>query len=102
MLCLNFMPEDKITKSEKINGFFKRIYAAHILYKDHVFTITEYKEKVEEVLGEMCYAEMPDVEFVITLENLVKAKMISQQYQEYYMERKRKCSGKEFEGTYLR
>lgn len=102
LLCLNFMPEDKITKSEKINGFFKRIYAAHILYKDHVFTITEYKAKVEEVLGEMCYAEMPDAEFVITLENLVKARMISRQYLEYYMERKCKVSGKEMKGTYRR
>lgn len=102
LLCLNFMPNDKITNSEKINGFFKRIYAAHILYKDHVFTITEYKEKVEEVLGEMCYAEMPDVEFVITLENLVKARLISPQYQEYYMERKRKCSGKELSRIYSR
>ena len=102
LLSLSFMPEDKITSSEKINGFFKRIYAAHILYKDHVSTIIEYKQTVEKVLGEMCYAEMPDAEFVITLENLVKARMISQQYLEYYMERKCKVSGKEMKGTYRR
>ena len=75
LLYLNFMPQDKITKSEKINGFFKRIYAANILYRDRVYSITEYKEAVEKALGEMCYAEVPEREFVITLENLMKGKL---------------------------
>lgn len=86
LLCLNFMPQDKITKSEKINGFFKRIYAANILYKDRVYSITEYKETVEKALGEMCYAEMPEREFIITLENLMKARLISREYADHYMD----------------
>lgn len=86
LLCLNFMPQDKITKSEKLNGFFKRIYAANILFKDKVYSITEYKSAVEKALGEMCYAEMPDREFAVTLDNLVKGRLISQQYADYYME----------------
>lgn len=86
LLYLNFMPEDKITKSEKINGFFKKIYAANILYKDKVYTITEYKEEVEKVLSDLCYAEIPDWEFKLTLENLVNGKLISQQYADYYIE----------------
>lgn len=102
LLCLNFMPEDKITKSEKINGFFKRIYAAQILFKDHVYSITEYKEAVEKALGEMCYAEMPDEEFVITLENLVKARLISRQYAEHYIQVKSKISKRKVQSTYRR
>lgn len=86
LLCLNFMPQDKITKSENLNGYFKRIYAANILLKDKVYSITEYKEAVEKVLGEMCHAEMPEREFKVTLENLVKGGLISQQYADYYTE----------------
>lgn len=84
LLCLNFMPQDKITKSDKINGFFKRIYAGQILYRDHVYSITEYKEMVEKVLTEMCHADMPEREFVITMENLVRGQLISQEYADYY------------------
>lgn len=94
LLCLNFMPQDKITKSEKLNGFFKRIYAANILFKDRVYSITEYKSAVEQTLGEMCYAQMPEREFVVTLENLVKGRLISQQYADHYAELRNKIGAK--------
>ncbi|MCM1159176.1 MAG: hypothetical protein NC300_10440 [Bacteroidales bacterium] len=90
LLCLNFMPKDKVTESDKINGFFKRVYSAHILFVDKVYSITEYKEAVEKILREMCYAELPDREFVITLKNLVKKRLISREYADYYMEMKTK------------
>lgn len=94
LLYLNFMPKDKITQSEKLNGYFKRIYAAHIMYQDRVYSITEYKEAVENILKELCYAEMPDQEFVITLENLVKGRMISSEYANHYMEYRSKVQGR--------
>lgn len=94
LLYLNFMPKDKITQSEKLNGYFKRIYAAHIMYQDRVYSITEYKEAVENILKELCYAEMPDQEFVITLENLVKGRMISSEYANHYMEYRGKVQGR--------
>lgn len=90
LLCLNFMPDNKITQSEKLNGFFKRIYASYILYQDKVYSITEYKESVETILKEMCYAEIPMREFEVTLENLVKGHMISMEYASYYTELKQK------------
>lgn len=94
LLCLNFMPENKITNSEKLNGYFKRIYSANILLKDKVYSITEYKEEVDKVLKELCYAEMPEREFKVTLENLVKGRLISEQYAEHYRELKNKQSVK--------
>lgn len=97
LLCLNFMPEDKITKSDGLNGFFKRIYAAQILYKDQVYEIMEYKEAVENTLKDMCYAEMSKREFASTLENLVKGKLISQQYAKYYLEMRDKIAQKQEE-----
>ncbi len=84
LLLLNFMPKDRITQSEMLNGFFKRIYAANIMFKDKVYTIAEYKEEVEQVLKEMCYAEIPRREYILTLENLHKARLISKQYIQYY------------------
>lgn len=100
LLCLNFMPEDKLTRSDKVNGFFKRIYAANILYKDRVYSITEYKGKVEQALKEMCYAEIPATEFEITLENLVKARFISQEYADHYTEVRKKLGKKTVSVTY--
>ena len=85
LLLLNFMPKDKITESDKINGFFKRVYAANILFKDKVYSITEYKDAVEMALKEMCYAEIPRREYVLTLENLYKARLISKQYVTHYI-----------------
>lgn len=84
LLYMNFMPSDKITRSDQFNGFFKRIYAAHILFSDKAYSITEYKYAVEEVLGELCHAQMPQREFNNTLENLVKGRFISQEYADYY------------------
>lgn len=97
LLCLNFMPEDKITKSDSLNGFFKRIYAAQILYIDQVYGVMEYKEAVENTLTDMCYAEMPKREFAATLENLVKGKLISKQYANYYLEMRDKIAQKQEE-----
>lgn len=92
LLYLNFMPEDKVTSSEKLNGYFKRIYSANILLKDKVYSPTEYKDEVDNVLKELCCAEMPEREFNITLENLVRGRMISTQYAEHYAELKKKQS----------
>lgn len=102
LLCLNFMPEDKITQSEKINGYFKRIYAAYIMFRDRVYSAVEYKKVVENTLEELCYAEMPEEEFVITLENLVNASLISQKYADRYMDIKSKISRRKVKTTYRR
>ena len=102
LLCLNFMPEDKLTNSEKINGFFKRIYAANILFKDKVYSITEYKESVVMALEEMCYADIPAREFEITLENLVRSKLISQQYADHYTEHRNRLGKKTTKGSHHR
>ncbi|MDE6434808.1 MAG: hypothetical protein K2L07_11350 [Lachnospiraceae bacterium] len=102
LLCLNFMPEDKLTRSDKVNGFFKRVYAANILFKDRVYSIREYKEVVEQALEEMCYAEIPAREFEITLENLVKARLISQEYAQYYTEVRKRLGKKTVPVTYTR
>lgn len=97
LLCLNFMPEDKITRSDGLNGFFKRIYAAHILYNDQVYEIMEYKEAVENTLKDMCYAEMSKREFASTLDNLVKGKLISKAYANHYMDMRNKIALKQEE-----
>lgn len=93
LLCLNFMPDDKITRSDKLNGYFKRAYAAHLMYQDKVYSITEYKENIETILKEMCYADLPDREFRVTLENMVKGRMISDEYADYYSGMKKKIAG---------
>ena len=93
LLCLHFMPKDKITESEQLNGFFKRIYAANILYRDRVYSIMEYKDSIEQALRDMCYAKMPEREFNTTLEQLVKGRLISDEYANYYREIRRKHVG---------
>lgn len=94
LLCLNFMPKDKITESDRFNGFFKRIYAANILYRDRVYSILEYKNSVEGILHDMCFAQMPEREFYTTLEQLVKGKLISREYATHYEEIRKKYSEK--------
>lgn len=93
LMLLNFMPQDKITESDMVNGFFKRIYAANILFKDKVYSITDYKDVVETALKEMCYAEVSRREYVLTLENLLKARLISKQYVTHYTAMRDKIRG---------
>ncbi len=95
LLLLNFMPKDKITESDMVNGFFKRIYAANIMFKDKVISINEYKEEIELALKEMCYAEVSRREYVITLENLFKARLISKQYVTHYIAMRDKIRGED-------
>lgn len=102
LLYLNFMPKDKVTQSEKLNGYFKRIYAANIMYKDRAYSINKYKEYVDKTLKEMCHAEMPDQEFVITLENLMKGRMISSEYVTHYLEYREKVRGRQVEHSLRR
>lgn len=84
LLCLDLLVKDKITESSQLNSCFKQIYIANILYKDRVYSISDYKEKVEKTLEEMCYMDLTYSEFVITLENLMKAGFISETYADYY------------------
>lgn len=86
LLCLHFMPKDKITDNERLNGFFKRIYAANILYRDRVYSILEYKNSIEKTLHDLCYAEMTDKEFEATLEQLLRGRLISGEYADHYRE----------------
>lgn len=95
LLLLNFMPKDKITESDMVNGFFKRVYAANIMFKDKVIGINEYKEEVELALKEMCYAEIPRREYILTLENLYKARLISKQYVTHYVVMRDKARAKD-------
>ena len=84
LLCLDFVPKDKITQSDKLNSYFKKVYAAYILYQDKVYSITEYKNQIEEILKELCYSDVPRSEFQATLDNMVKGRMISREYADYY------------------
>ena len=86
LLCLHFMPKDKITDNERLNGFFKRVYAANILYRDRVYSILEYKNSIEKTLHDLCYAEMTDKEFEATLEQLLRGRLISGEYVDHYRE----------------
>ena len=65
-------------------------------------TVCEASHKVGKALEEMCYAEIPAAEFAITMENLVQARFISQEYADHYMEVRNKTGKKTVATTYRR
>ena len=90
LLYLELHINDEITNKKQVSRYFKEIYQYHILLKDKVISITEYKDKVMEQLEQMSMREMSKEKFDTTIENLVSSHFISEEYAKYYKERRLK------------
>ncbi|MBE5962103.1 MAG: hypothetical protein E7256_12120 [Lachnospiraceae bacterium] len=86
LLQPEFVVEDRVMDSDLYSPYFKSAYKLNILLRDGVIQINEYKQKVKEVLESLADANISLEEFHKNMEQLVKGRMITEEYADYYME----------------
>lgn len=86
LLKPDFVVKDRVMDSDSYSTYFKSAYKLNILLRDGVIQISEYKQKVKEVLESLAEAKISLEEFHKNMEQLVKGRMITEEYADYYME----------------
>lgn len=86
-----FLVDDNVIASRKFNEYFKEIYRQSILCKNLVITLDEYKESVGKNLDALLEAPISGTEFVNTIYDLNKYRLITKdfvvKYTQLYRER---------------
>ena len=84
-----FLVDDQVIASRRFNEYFKELYRESILCKNLVITLEEYKKKIEETLDAMLDAPISGKEFVNTIYDLNKYRLISKEYVVRYTQKYR-------------
>lgn len=84
-----FLVDDQVIASRRFNEYFKELYRESILCKNMVITLEEYKEKIEENLDAMLEAPISGKEFVNTIYDLNKYRLITKDYVVRYTQKYR-------------
>lgn len=84
-----FLVDDQVIASRRFNEYFKELYRESILCKNLVITLEEYKKKVEDTLDAMLDAPMSGKEYVNTIYDLNKYRLISKEYVVRYTQKYR-------------
>ncbi len=85
LLALPFRVDDKVTLSAKVNNYFKDTYKANILLRDNVIDANGYADRIASILDGMAHSTISYNEFKETLNLMVKNKLITQEFAQYYM-----------------
>lgn len=85
LLGVEFVVNDKVTDSTKVNKYFKDAYKANIMLRDNVIDANGYADKISYILDNLAKASISYNEFKETLNLLIKNKLITQEFAMYYM-----------------
>lgn len=80
---LNHVPllvKDSINMSSRYDEYFKEIYRYSILCKNGIYTLEEYRGKMEKVLDELLTAPVTRQEFVKSLRDMGRYHLITSDY----------------------
>lgn len=90
LLGISFYVDDKVTASRKVNTFFKDSYKANILLRDNVIDANGYADRISNILGDMAKSTISHNEFRDTLNLMIKNKLITQEFAQYYTDLRNK------------
>lgn len=93
LLGVAFFVEDKVTKSQKVNVFFKDAYKANIMLRDNVIDANGYADRISTILNAMANSTISYGEFKDTLNLMQKNKLITSEFAMYYMGVRDKING---------
>ncbi len=86
LLSAEFIVDDKVTTSTKVNHYFKDSYKANIMLRDSVIDANGYADKISNILENMAMSTISYNEFKDTLNLMIKNKLITQEFATYYMD----------------
>lgn len=75
-----FLVDDAINTSDRFDEYFKDIYRYGILCKNNIYSLEEYRQKLESVLEELLAAPITREEFFRTLNAMNHYHLITQDY----------------------
>ena len=84
-----FLVDDQVIASRRFNEYFKELYRESILCKNMIITLEEYKEKIEQTLDAMLDAPMSGKEYVKTIYDLNKYRLITKDFVVRYTQKYR-------------
>lgn len=82
-----FLVDDAVNTSGKFDEYFKDIYRYGILCKNNVYTLEEYRQKMESVLEELLEAPVTREQFFRTLNAMNHYHLITQEYVTKYTQK---------------
>lgn len=71
-----FLVDDQVIASSRFNEYFKELYRSSLLCKNQVITLDEYKEQIVKTLDALLDAPISGKEFVNTIYDLNKYRLI--------------------------
>ena len=80
---LNKVPllvDDSINMSPRYDEYFKEVYRYSILCKNGIFTLEEYREKMEQVLQELITAPISSQQFAKSMRDMNRYHLITSEY----------------------
>ncbi|MBE5932188.1 MAG: hypothetical protein E7263_02060 [Lachnospiraceae bacterium] len=86
LLGVEFLVEDKVTTSNKVNIYFKDAYKASIKLRDNVLDANGYADSITKILDDMAHSSVSYNEFKDTLNLMIKNKLITDEYANHYMD----------------
>ena len=72
-----FLVDDKVIASNHFNEYFKELYRSSLLCKNLVITLDEYREQMQKTLDALLNAPIEGKEFVNTIYDLNKYRLIT-------------------------
>ncbi|MDD6402138.1 MAG: hypothetical protein PUG10_11115 [Lachnospiraceae bacterium] len=85
LLGVEFVVEDKVTTSNKVNVYFKDAYKANIMLRDNVIDANGYADKISTILDGMARSTISYNEFKDTLNLMIRNKLITQEFATHFM-----------------
>lgn len=82
-----FLVDDAVNTSRRFDEYFKDIYRYGILCKNNVYTLEEYRQKMESVLEELVEAPVTRDQFFQTLNAMNNYHLITQEYVTKYTQK---------------
>lgn len=79
--------DDAVNTSKHFDEYFKEVYRYSILCKNGVYTLEEYREKMEGVLNELLVAPVTAKEFSKSLRDMNRYRLITSDYVMKYSQR---------------
>lgn len=77
---LPLLVDDPVNQSAHFDEYFKEIYRYSILCRNNIYTLDEYRKKMEETLNQLLQAPISSAEFSKTLRDLNRYHLITSEY----------------------
>lgn len=72
-----FLVDDAVIASNRFNEYFKELYRQSLLCKNLVITLDDYREQIKKVMEDLLQAPISGKEFVTTVYDLKKYRLIT-------------------------